>query len=231
MAMAVVKGGEMSGSSVAASSDREPAGAPSPARAAVKAKRKPERRAARAHQRRQEQAVGEGLAVVGVAEDGPDVAQREAAALEEGEPATGAPAGRGRRAPSSAQRTRTVSARTSAGRARSRRHGLAGHSFAFRTSLIQRSTMRLRLAPGVGVVDGEDLGALEHLGQARLDLHLGVRRHEVDLVLGEEATAWPALVAQSISFLPSSGFLAPLSSAMASAEVPMPSCGKLMTTS
>src|SRR4029453_7060245 len=39
------------------------------------------------------------------------------------------------------------------------------------------------------------------------------------------------LVAQSISFLPASAFLAPLIMAMASAEVPMPSFGKLMTTS
>ena len=40
-----------------------------------------------------------------------------------------------------------------------------------------------------------------------------------------------ALVAKSISFLPASGFLAPLISAIASAELPMPSLGKLMTTS
>ena len=44
----------------------------------------------------------------------------------------------------------------------------------------------LAVGPGKSVVDGEDLCASEHIGEAGLSLHVGVRRHEVDLVLGKQ---------------------------------------------
>ena len=72
--MAVVKGGEMSGSSATASS----------AASRRIGEEKPERGAAEAHQRRQQQAIDEGAAVVGIAERGQHIAQGKAAVLDKG---------------------------------------------------------------------------------------------------------------------------------------------------
>src|SRR5215813_1003475 len=45
----------------------------------------------------------------------------------------------------------------------------------------------LAVGSGISIVDGKDFRAPEHLGEAGLGLHVGVRRHEVDLVLGKQA--------------------------------------------
>src|SRR5258708_23472707 len=104
------------------------------------------------------------------------------------------------------------------------------HYCAGRTSFTQRSMMRLRLAPAYSSPIGKILAPLSTSASAGSVLTSGLAGTKFTLY-SESLDCLAALVAKSISFLPASGFLAPLIKAIASAELPMPSLGKLMTTS
>ena len=72
---------------------------------------------------------------------------------------------------------------------------------AFRTSADPTFHDALAVCAGPAVVDLDDLRILEHAGEARIRLDLGMCWDEVDLV-GRELDCIAGLVAQSMSFLP-----------------------------
>ncbi len=121
---------------------REPTPAQPGARRGI-GEEKTERGAADADERRQQQAVEERVAVIGIAEHSPGLTEREAAAVDEGEP--GEPRQRVEDEECQ-QRPEDEDGDPESGVAPEPPHG-GRHSFAFNTSLIQRSTTRLRLAP------------------------------------------------------------------------------------
>src|SRR5712691_363619 len=183
MVMAVVKGGEMSGSSATASSAASHR-RPSPPRAAVWAKRSPSavpQKPTSAASSRLLTKARRWLGSPSVASTLPRVKRPSSTKARWSSRVSGKRTKR----PSSTQSPSAV--RSSAGSRRSRRAAVTPGSLRrvqdFGDPAVHNA---LAVGPGVGVVDGEDLGALQHLGQARLGLHLGMRRHEVDLVLGVE---------------------------------------------
>src|SRR5712692_3937313 len=222
MVMAVVKGGEMSGSSATASSAASHR-RPSPPRAAVWAKRSPSavpQRPTSAASSRLLTKARRWLGSPSVASTLPRVKRPSSTKARWSSRVSGKRTKR----PSSTQSTSAV--RSSAGSRTTRRHvdirlALGPIKSALGSggprALVKRPALgpiesalgsggpgatstllgvedfgdpavhnALAVGPRVRVVNREDLGALEHLGQARLGFHLGMRRHEVDLVLGVE---------------------------------------------
>src|SRR5260370_21564813 len=177
IAIAVVNGGEISGRSVVASSTATHARGRF-ARAAVKAKRKPSPVPASPTSVPRRRLLPRARRLFGsrrIATSGPSA---------------GRPPSRNTR-PSSApsgkitNRTRSAHSRTTVTRSAGSRRSV---------SLLEIEDLvhpalddALAVGARVGVVDRKDPGAPEHLGQARLDRHLGVGRNEVDLVRSVQA--------------------------------------------
>ena len=182
----VVKGGETSGRSAAASSTVSQS-RPSPARTAVKANRKPSAVPSPPTDVASNRLLKKARAMAFVCQGFEERRQREPSLVDEG------PRQKLDQRIDHEQRQQRPQhddgdeQRRIAGDPAPSRHGLGPHRPLLRRQHFLDPALDDALAVGAGIfiVDRDDLGTLQHLGERGLSLHLGTGRNEVDLVLGE----------------------------------------------